>query len=118
GITGLEGASQGVQQAAQGQAALGQSMLPYLQALQQGAQGIQGAAQQGAQMAMTGPQLAGMQANAVQQLGQTLMQQYGLPRQATGQRLTILTAGMERGLQMREATGPIATPSSKGTQVL
>jgi len=118
GITGLEGASQGVQQAAQGQAGLGQSMLPYLQALQQGAQGIQGAAQQGAQMAMAGPQLAGMQANAVQQLGQTLMQQYGLPMQATGQLLNILTGGMQPGLQMLEATRPIATPSSKGTQVL
>src|SRR5262245_14920688 len=58
GLQGLSGASQGVQQAAAGQAALGQTMLPYLQALQQGAQGIQGAAQQGAQLAMAGPELA------------------------------------------------------------
>ena len=118
GITGLEGASQGVQQAAAGQAALGQSMLPYLQALQQGAGGIQSAAQQGAQMAMAGPQLAGMQANAINQLGQTLMQQYGLPMQATGQLLNILTGGVSPGLQMLEATRPIATPSSKGSQIL
>jgi len=118
GITGLEGASQGVQQAAAGQAGLGQSMLPYLQALQQGAQGIQGAAQQGAQMAMTGPQLAGMQANAVQQLGQTLMQQYGLPMQATGQLLNILTGGVQPGLALTQATAPVTTSSGKGYNIL
>jgi len=118
GITGLEGASQGVQQAAQGQAALGQSMLPYLQALQQGGQNIQSAAQQGAQMAMMGPQLAGQQANAVQQLGQTLMQQYGLPMQATGQLLNILTGGVQPGLALTQATAPITTSSGKGMNLL
>jgi len=118
GITGLEGAAQGVQQAAQGQAALGQSMLPYLQGLQQGAQGIQSAAQQGGQMAMMGPQLAGMQANAVQQLGQTLMQQYGLPMQATGQLLNILTGGVQPGLALTQATAPITTSSGKGMNIL
>jgi len=118
GITGLEGASQGVQQAAAGQAALGQSMLPYLQALQQGAGGIQSAAQGGAQMAMMGPQLAGMQANAIQQLGQTLMQQYGLPMQATGQLLNILTGGVQPGLALTQATAPVTTSSGKGMNIL
>jgi len=118
GITGLEGASQGVQQAAAGQAALGQSMLPYLQALQQGAGGIQSAAQQGAQMAMAGPQLAGMQANAINQLGQTLMQQYGLPMQATGQLLNILTGGVQPGIALTQATAPVTTSSGKGTNIL
>jgi hypothetical protein len=118
GITGLTNAAQGVQQAAALQGQLGQTMLPYLQALQQGGQGIQSAAQQGAQMAMYGPQLAQQQAAAVNQLGQTLMQQYGLPMQAAGGLLNLLTAGTQPGLQMLEATRPIATPSSKGTQIL
>jgi hypothetical protein len=93
-------------------------MLPYLQALQQGAQGIQGAAQGGAQMAMTGPQLAGMQADAINQLGQTLMQQYGLPMQATGQLLNILTGGVGPATALTQATAPITTSSGKGTNIL
>src|SRR5262252_10829069 len=118
GITGMENAAQGVQQAAQGQAAIGGSMLPFLQALQQGGQNVQQAAQGGAQIGMLGPQLAGQQAQAIQQLGQTLMQQYGLPMQATGQLMNILTGGVSPGLQMLEATRPIALPSSKGTNIL
>jgi len=118
GVTGLTNAAQGVQQAAALQGQLGQTMLPYLQALQAGGQGIQSAAQQGAQMAMTGPQLAQQQASAIQQLGQTLMQQYGMPMQAAGGLLNLLTAGTQPGLSMLEATRPIATPSSKGTQIL
>src|SRR5215475_12449815 len=118
GITGLEGASQGVQQAAQGQAGIAGSILPFVQALQQGGQGVQQAAQGGAQIGMLGPQIAGMQADAINQLGQTLMQQFNLPMQATGQLLNILTGGVSPGLQMLEATRPIATPSSKGSQIL
>jgi len=118
GITGLEGASQGVQQAAQGQAGIAGSILPFVQALQQGGQGVQQAAQGGAQIGMLGPQMAGMQADAINQLGQTLMQQFNLPMQATGQLLNILTGGVSPGLQMLEATRPIATPSSKGSQIL
>jgi RND superfamily putative drug exporter len=118
GISGLENAAGGVQQAAQGQAAIGQSLLPFMQALQQGGQNVQSAAQGGAQIGMLGPQLAGQQASAINQLGQTLMQQYGLPMQATGQLLNILTAGTQPGLSMLEATRPLATPSSKGTQIL
>jgi len=114
----MENAAQGVQQAAQGQAAIGGSMLPFLQALQQGGQNVQQAAQGGAQIGMLGPQLAGQQAQAIQQLGQTLMQQYGLPMQATGQLMNILTGGVSPGLQMLEATRPIALPSSKGTNIL
>lgn len=117
-ISGLTGAGQGVQQAAQGQAAIGGSLLPFLQALQQGGQNVQQAAQGAAGIGMLGPQLAGQQAQAINQLGQTLMQQYGLPMQATGQLLNILTAGVSPGLQMLEATRPLALPSSKGTQIL
>jgi hypothetical protein len=118
GITGLEGASQGVQQAAQGQAGIAGSILPFVQALQQGGQNVQQAAQGGAQIGMLGPQLAGQQASAVQQLGQTLMQQYGLPMQATGQLLNILTGGVSPGLQLTQATAPVGLPSSKGTNIL
>src|SRR5215475_7888753 len=118
GITGLEGASQGVQQAAQGQAGIAGSALPFVQALQQGAQNVQGAAQGGANIAMLGPQLAGQQANAIQQLGQTLMQQYGLPMQATGQLLNILTGGVQPGIALTQATAPITTSSGKGMNVL
>jgi len=118
GITGLEGASQGVQQAAQGQAGIAGSILPFVQALQQGGQGVQQAAQGGAQIGMLGPQMAGMQADAIDRLGQTLMQQFNLPMQATGSLLNILTGGVSPGLQSLEAMRPIATPSSKGSQIL
>jgi hypothetical protein len=118
GLQGLQGASQGVQQAAAGQAALGQSMLPYLQAIQQGAQNVGGAAQQGAGMLMTGPELAGQQANAINQLGQTLMQQYNLPMQTSGNLLNLLTAGVSPGLQMLGATAPTTASSSKQSNIL
>jgi len=118
GLQGLQGASQGVQQAAQNQAALGQSMLPYLQAIQQGAQGIGGAAQQGAGMLMMGPQLAGQQAAAVNQLGQTLMNQYNLPMQAAGNLTNLLTAGMSPGLSMLQATAPVTANQSKGYNII
>jgi hypothetical protein len=118
GLQGLQGASQGVQQAAAGQAALGQTMIPYLQAIQQGAQNVGGAAQQGAGMLMTGPQLAGEQANAVNQLGQTLMQQYNLPMQASGNLLNLLTAGVSPGLQMLGATAPVTANQSKGYNII
>jgi hypothetical protein len=118
GLQGLQGASQGVQQAAAGQAALGQSMLPYLQAIQQGAQNVGGAAQQGAGMLMTGPELAGQQANAINQLGQTLMQQYNLPMQTSGNLLNLLTAGVSPGLQMLGATAPTTASSSKSSNIL
>jgi hypothetical protein len=118
GLQGLQGASQGVQQAAAGQAALGQTMLPYLQAIQQGAQNVGGAAQQGAGMLMTGPELAGQQANAINQLGQTLMQQYNLPLQASGNLLNLLTAGVSPGLQMLGATAPTTASSSKQSNIL
>ena len=118
GLQGLQGASQGVQQAAAGQAALGQTMLPYLQALQQGGQNIQQAAQGGAQMAMAAPELAQQQANAINQLGQTLMQQYNLPMQGAGSLLNLLTAGQAPGLQALGATSPSIASSSKGFQAL
>jgi len=118
GLQGLQGASQGVQQAAAGQAALGQTMLPYLQALQQGGQNIQSAAQQGAQMAMAAPELAQQQASAVNQLGQTLMNAYNLPMQTSGNLLNLLTAGMSPGLSMLQATAPVTANSSKGYQIL
>jgi len=118
GLQGLEGAATNVQQAAQNQAGLGQTMLPYLQAIQQGAQGVGGMAQQGANINMMAPQLAGMQANAVNQLGQALMQQYNMPMQAAGNLTNLLTAGMSPGLQMLQATSPQIASSSKGYNIL
>jgi hypothetical protein len=118
GLQGLQGAATGVQQAAQGQAALGQSMLPYLQAIQQGAQNIGTAAQGGAQMQMYAPELASQQAQAVNQLGQTLMQQYNMPMQAAGNLTNLLTAGMSPGLSMLQATSPQVASSSKGYNII
>jgi len=118
GLQGLQNAATGLQQATANQAALGQTMLPYLQAMQQASQGIGSAAQTGANLAMTGPQLAQQQANAVQQLGQALMQQYGIPMQQAGSLLNLLTAGTQPGLSLTQATRPIGLPSSKSTQIL
>jgi len=118
GLQGLEGASTGVQQAAQNQAALGQSMLPYLQAIQQGAQNVGGAAQAGAGLLMTGPELAQQQFNAMNQYGQALMQQYNLPMQTAGNLTNLLTAGMSPGLQMLQATSPQVASSSKGYNII
>jgi len=118
GLQGLEGASQGVQQAAAAQGALGQTMLPYLSAIQQGAQGVGQMAGQGANINMMAPQLAGMQADAVNRLGQTLMQQYNLPMQGAGNLLNLLTAGQAPSLQMLQATSPQVANSSKGYNIL
>jgi hypothetical protein len=118
GLAGLGQAAQGIQQAAAGQSALGQTLLPYLQAMQQAGQGIGQAAQTGAGLTMTGPQLAQQQASAVQQLGQALAQQYGIPMQQAGQLLNLLTAGTQPGLALTQATAPVGVPSSKGMQVL
>lgn len=118
GVTGLTNAAQGVQQSAALQGALGQTMLPYLQALQAGGQGIQQSAQQGAQMAMAAPELAQQQASAVNQLGQTLMNAFNMPMQTSGNLLNLLTAGMSPGLSMVQATSPSVANSSKGFQAL
>jgi hypothetical protein len=118
GLQGLQGASQGVQQAAAAQGALGQTMLPYLQAIQQGAQGVGSAAGQGAGMLMAGPQLAGQQADAINQLGQTLMQQYNMPMQSAGNLMNLLTAGLSPGIQMTQATAPVTANSSKGYNII
>ena len=118
GLQGLQGASQGVQQAAAGQASLGQTMLPYLQAIQQGGGQLGQAAQQGAAMLMTGPELAQQQFNAMQQYGNALMQQYNLPMQAAGNLTNLLTAGMSPGLQMLQATSPQVASSSKGYNII
>lgn len=108
----------GVENAAQGEGAIAGLPLGFVNALQQAGQGVQSAAQGGANIAMLGPQLAGQQANAIQQLGQTLMQQYGLPMQAAGQLTNLLTAGVSPGIQLTGATAPIGLPSSKGTNIL
>ena len=65
---------------------------------------------------MLAPQLAGQQANAIQQLGQTLMQQYNMPQQAAGGLLGLLTSGVGPGTQLTQATAPVGLPSSKGTE--
>src|SRR5215475_569385 len=118
GLQGLEGASTNVQQAAQNQAALGQTMLPYLQAIQQGGGQLGQAAQAGAGLLMTGPELAQQQFNAMNQYGQALMQQYNLPMQTAGNLTNLLTAGMSPGLQMLQATSPQVASSSKGYNIL
>jgi hypothetical protein len=118
GLAGLGQAATGLPQAAANQSALGQTMLPYLQAVQQGTQGIGQAAQTGAGLAMTGPQLAQQQAGAVQQLGQALSQRFGIPMQQAGALLNLLTAGQTPGLQLTQATAPVGVPSSKGFNVL
>jgi hypothetical protein len=118
GLTGLENAATTVQGAASNQAQLGQSLLPYLQAVQSGAAGVQGAAGQGAQMSQAGVGLAGQNVSAVNQLGQALSQQFGIPMQQAGQLLNLLTAGTTPGLQLAQATAPVATTSSKGMNVL
>jgi hypothetical protein len=118
GLAGLGQAATGLQQAAANQSALGATLLPYLQAMQQAGQGIGQAAQTGAGLTMTGPQLAQQQASAVQQLGQALAQQYGIPMQQAGQLLNLLTAGTQPGLALTQATAPVGVPSSKGMQVL
>jgi len=117
-LQGLQGAAAGAQQAAAGQAALGQTMIPYLQAIQQGGGQLGSAAQQGAQMLMTGPELAGQQFNAMNQYGNALMQQYNLPMQASGNLLNLLTAGMGPGIQLTQATAPQVASSSKGYNII
>jgi hypothetical protein len=67
---------------------------------------------------MAGPQLAGQQAEAVNQLGQTLMQQYNMPMQASGNLLNLLTAGLSPGLQMTQATAPVTANQSKGYNII
>jgi hypothetical protein len=118
GLAGVRQGVQGLQGAVGTQAQLGQTLLPYLQAMQQGTQGIGQAAQTGAGLAMTGPQLAQQQAGAVQQLGQALAQQYGIPMQQAGQLLNLLTAGTQPGLALTQATAPVGVPSSKGMNIL
>jgi hypothetical protein len=118
GLTGLGQAAGGLQEAAARQGALGQSLLPYLQAMQQAGQGIGQAAQTGAGLAMTGPQLAQQQAGAVQQLGQALSQQYGIPMQQAGQLLNLLTAGTQPGLSMLGQIGPQPISSGKGFRIV
>jgi len=118
GLQGLQNASTGVQQAATGQAALGQTMLPYLQALSSGGQGVQNAAQQAAGMSSAGVGLAGEGTNAVNTLGQMLMQQYNMPMQSAGNLMNLLTAGLSPGIQMTQATAPVTANSSKGYNVL
>jgi hypothetical protein len=114
----LGAASTGVQQAAAGQAALGQSLIPYLNAIQSGVQGVGQATQTGANVAQAGVGLAGQGANAVNQLAQMLMQQYQIPMQQAGQLVNLLTAGVAPTTQMIDATKPIGVPSSKGSQIL
>src|SRR4030095_7259568 len=87
GLAGLGQAAQGVQQAAAGPRAIGQTMAPYLTGVQHGGQGIGQAAQTGAGLAMTGPQLAQQGVGAVGQLGQMLAQRFGIPMQQAGQLL-------------------------------
>ena len=51
-------------------------------------------------------------------LGQLLQQQFGIPMQAVGSLLNILTAGQAGTQQLLSSTGPIGLPSSKGLNVL
>lgn len=86
--------------------------------LGQAAGNVGQAAQNAQGMSTAGVGLAGQNVGAVQQLGQFLQSRYGIPMQASGSLLNLLTAGVSPGLQSLEAQRPIATPSSKGMQVL
>lgn len=92
---------------------------------QQGISGIENAASNVGQLAQTGAGLstagvglAGQNVSAIQQLGQLLQSQYGIPMQAAGGLLNMLTGGVSPGLQLTQATAPIGAPSSKGTNIL
>jgi hypothetical protein len=76
------------------------------------------AAQNAQGMSTAGVGLAGQNVGAVQQLGQFLQSQYGIPMQASGGLLNLLTAGVSPGLQMTQATAPIGAPQSKGYNII
>ena len=117
-LAGLGNAATGVQNAARSSAELGQTVLPYLQGINAAAGGIGSAAQQGANINQAGVSMAGANVNAVNQLGQVLSQQFGIPMQAASQMLAMLTGGVQPSTQLVGATGPIATPSSKGFRAI
>lgn len=76
------------------------------------------AAQGGAGLAAMRPQLAGQGMEAVGQLAQMLQAQYGIPMQAFGSILNLLTAGQQPGLALTQATAPQIGQSSSGWRLL
>lgn len=79
---------------------------------------LQSAAGNNATLAGAGVPLAQASMEAVGRLGQYLQQRFGIPMQATGALLNLLTAGQSPGLALTQATGPIGAPESKGVRVL
>ena len=117
-LAGLGNAATGLQGAARSSAELGQSLLPYIAGINTAAGGIGSAAQQGANINQAGVGMAGANVNAVNQLGQVLSQQFGIPMQAAQQMLGLLSGGVQPSTQLLGAVGPIATPSSKGFRAI
>jgi hypothetical protein len=123
GVTGATGNLAGIQQGAisgAGQAAgnVGNIQQQGLTGIENAATNVGNLAQGGAGMSSAGVGLAGQNVGAVQQLGQFLQSQYGIPMQAAGGLLNMLTGGVSPGLQLTQATAPIGAPSSKGTNIL
>ena len=123
GLTGTTGNLANIQQGAisgAGQAAgnVGNIQQQGITGIENAASNVGNLAQTGAGLSQAGVGLAGQNVGAIQQLGQFLQAQYGIPMQAAGGLLNMLTGGVSPGLQTLEATRPIATPSSKGTQIL
>ena len=65
-----------------------------------------------------GVPLAGQGMQAVGDVSQLLQQQYGIPMQAIGSLLQMLTSPQQGAQGLVGATGPIGLPSSKGTNIL
>ena len=63
-------------------------------------------------------QLAGTGFDAVGQLAQTLMQQFGIPMQAFGQVLQMLMGGTQPTLALTQATAPQVGQTSSGWRIL
>jgi hypothetical protein len=77
-----------------------------------------GAAQQGAQLSQAGIPVAGQGMQAVGEVANLLEQQYGIPLQAIGGIMQLLTSPQQGAQGLISATAPIGLPSSKGLNVL
>jgi len=117
-LAGLGNAAGGLQTAARSSAELPQTLLPYLSGITNASGGVTNAAQGGATLNQAGVGMAGAGVGAVNQLAQALSQQFGIPMQQAGQLLGLLTGGVQPSTQLLGATGPIATPSSKGFRAI
>lgn len=77
-----------------------------------------GAAQQGAQLSQAGIPVAQQGMQGVGEVANLLQQQYGIPLQAIGSIMQLLTSPQQGAQGLVQATAPIGLPSSKGLNVL